>query len=298
MNISNLETQILLVEDNPEDALFLREQLGEIKTSKIRNQKFKLIHKPTCKDALEFLQNKQNVVKPDIILLDLNLPDGHNMGTIDQFKMYIDQIPILILTGMNDEDIAIKAIQMGIQDYYMKDQITPEFFTRTVNYAIERFKTIHALHESEERYRIMFNGVSDAIIIIEKDEQNNYTKIHEFNETASQFFGYQNELIQQVKLSDIFEVSNHNLMHDKILKTLNEKRLIFELMALTREKKSIPVEINANVFRMHDQEYLLWMIRDISSRKKVETAIQFDHDLMDLLDNFTKFEKTKSGENI
>jgi DNA-binding response OmpR family regulator len=102
--------RILLIEDNPRDAGLVKEMLAETNTVR-----FELTHSDRLLKALEIL-GKDRV---DIILLDLSLPDGHGLDTVIQTNTAKPEIPIVIMSGMGDEDL-IKALHEGAQDYSLR----------------------------------------------------------------------------------------------------------------------------------------------------------------------------------
>lgn len=120
---------VLLVEDNLEDARLL-----EITLSKAQPNQIDLHHSTTLKDAESFL--KEN--KADLVLLDLSLPDGNGLECINKIKRLNPTLAIIILTGLDDQDFAIKTVQHGAQDYLVKGEGDGALILRAINYAIER----------------------------------------------------------------------------------------------------------------------------------------------------------------
>jgi DNA-binding NarL/FixJ family response regulator len=131
---------ILLIEDNPEDALLVKEYLNDSK-------KFRLDTVSRLTDALEHLKTKTF----DIILLDLNLPDGMGLENLIKLRRYSQHIPIVVLTGVDEESIGIMAVQRGAQDYLIKGADHTRL-TRSIKYAIERMRLrgIQDFSKSEE----------------------------------------------------------------------------------------------------------------------------------------------------
>ncbi len=105
---------VLLIEDNPGDARLLRALLQETGSSQ-----FELVHAERFSDALTRLSERRF----DVVLLDLSLPDAQGIETISRLGGQADGTPIVILTGLNDEEIAIRALQQGAQDYLVKGQV-------------------------------------------------------------------------------------------------------------------------------------------------------------------------------
>lgn len=125
LNILN----ILLVEDNFPDYFMLKKQF-----EKLQNISINLTHVTTCRDAITCLQKTLF----DVILLDLSLPDSHNLDTVKTIYHHSQDIPILVLTGLDDEITAIASVREGAQDYLVKGEINLDNLQRSIRYAIER----------------------------------------------------------------------------------------------------------------------------------------------------------------
>ncbi len=128
-------TKILLVEDNPGDARLLREALVEIPESR-----FELTHCETLTQALESLRNG----KPDVVLSDLGLPDSQGLEAVRRIHDAAPDVPLLVLTALNDDALALQSLQQGAQDYLVKGQIDGSLLWRALCYAMER-QRIHLL---------------------------------------------------------------------------------------------------------------------------------------------------------
>jgi diguanylate cyclase (GGDEF)-like protein len=120
---------ILLIEDNLGDARLLREMLKE--QSSLDTQ---LTHLECMSDAEKFLA--ANAV--DIILLDLGLSDAQGLDAISRAHAAAPGVPLVVLTGLDDESVAVQALQQGAQDYLIKGQIETRGLLRALRYAIER----------------------------------------------------------------------------------------------------------------------------------------------------------------
>jgi signal transduction histidine kinase len=121
--------QVLLVEDNAGDVRLLREMF-----SKERPDSFELTHLLRMSEA-EIHLKKGGV---DIVLLDLGLPDGHGLDTVRRTHAVAPDVPVIVLTGLDDEALAAEAMNAGAQDYLIKGQIENRALPRALRYAIER----------------------------------------------------------------------------------------------------------------------------------------------------------------
>jgi two-component system, cell cycle response regulator len=130
------QIHVLLVEDNPGDARLIREALRDV-----RSYELILRHVDRLSDALQCLVDEPWAV----VLLDLSLPDAHGLETVRQAHSAAPDVPIVVLTGLNDEVLAVKAVQAGAQDYLVKSQIDGNLLVRAMRYAIERNRMRAAL---------------------------------------------------------------------------------------------------------------------------------------------------------
>ncbi len=122
---------ILLIEDNNADVRLIKELL---KSSE--EFKFDLESNPRLSESL----NRLKVKKFDVILLDLTLPDSDRESTLERVLNFTNTIPIIILTGLDDKDFALRSLQKGAQDYIVKDELNGPSLIRAILYAIERQK--------------------------------------------------------------------------------------------------------------------------------------------------------------
>ena len=123
--------QVLLVEDNSGDARLLREMFGKEKAGS-----FELTHVLRLSEALSHLA--QGVT--DVVLLDMGLPDGHGLDTVRRARAIAPEVPVIVLTGLDDEVLAAEAMKEGAQDYLIKGQIESRALPRALRHAIERYR--------------------------------------------------------------------------------------------------------------------------------------------------------------
>ena len=139
ISVSNQESnncvKVLMVEDNVNYGELIKNNLQSLK-----NEKFEVILSSSLKEGLNELKNDI-----DIVLLDLNLPDSSQMNTFLKVKNNSPNVPIIILTSMDNEEIAIKSIQMGAQDYILKDKISDDLIVKSIYYSLERSKITREL---------------------------------------------------------------------------------------------------------------------------------------------------------
>jgi signal transduction histidine kinase len=138
---------VLLIEDNPGDADLVRLRLVESNSEVYVNCVPRLCDALACLDA----------ETPALVLLDLNLPDSHGADTFRRIMQKAPNVPVVILSGQDDEALAIKAVHMGVQDYLVKGDITSKQLERAIRYAVERQALLRTL-ETTRKQQIEFKN--------------------------------------------------------------------------------------------------------------------------------------------
>ncbi len=146
--------EILLIEDNPGDARLIKEYLSDDK-----NLTFNLQMCERLVPGIEIVES-ENI---DVVLLDLKLPDSEGLNTFQKVFAAAPHVPIIVLSGLDDENTAIKAVQMGAQDYLVKDKVEGELLVRAIKYAIERKR-------AEEEHQTLLEQRIRSLSIIEAQE--------------------------------------------------------------------------------------------------------------------------------
>ncbi|MHC4092579.1 MAG: response regulator, partial [Planctomycetota bacterium] len=136
-------TRILLVEDSPSDARLFRTMLAPA------GFMFELMQVDRLSAALDYLEHDG----VDVVLLDLSLPDSSGLDTVTRLRERAPHVPIVILTGADDDELAIKTVQAGAQDYLVKGRPSADSLVRCIRYAIERTRVEKELRQSEEANR-------------------------------------------------------------------------------------------------------------------------------------------------
>ena len=125
-----------------------------------------------CSEGLERLieDGHEGTLRADgiaAVLLDLSLPDSHGVATFDRLFRAAPQIPILVLSSSQDEDIAKLAVQHGAQDYLLKDRLDSYLLPKTLRSMLERAAIAEALFDEKERAQVTLNSIGDAVMSID-----------------------------------------------------------------------------------------------------------------------------------
>ena len=174
--------RVLVVEDNMADADFVREAFS--------GQPHELHHVIRIADALAYLAAHTT----DLIVLDLSLPDASGLEGLRRLRQAFPEIPVVVLTGMNDEFLGMRAVQEGAEDYLLKSEITEHLIYRAAQYAVERHRSrareaVLAVEEALlNETRTLMEIMRDPVVAIGRTG-----KIIEANEAALKVTGLQRD---------------------------------------------------------------------------------------------------------
>jgi len=178
--------KVLLIEDNPGDAGLIRKLLAEV-----GGATFNLEYTDRLSTGLERLAAGGT----NVVLLDLGLPDSQGLGTLARVRAQAADVPVVVLTAVDDRTFAMKAVQAGAQDYLVKGQVEGSSLARTLFYAIERFgmqreleRYAQGLQSAEARLRKIIQKDADGIVVVDRGGI-----IHFVNPAAESLFGYKAE---------------------------------------------------------------------------------------------------------
>ncbi|MBI3802138.1 MAG: EAL domain-containing protein [Nitrospirae bacterium] len=247
----------LLIEDNPADARLIELTLADAKDLSLRLE---------CRKDLADGLKRLSEGGIDAILLDLSLPDAQGLDSLIRIRTEAPAYPIVVLTGLNDEETALGAIKEGAQDYLIKGKVTSDLLAHALFYAVERKKTEEALRESEQRYQELFENANDALLVV--DERGHYL---DANRRAEELLGYTRDELLKMTLADITpgDGMEFGRRQDEAFKRLG--RMSGEYLVVRKEGRKVCVEFSAN--RIAPGRYLS-ILRDITERKRAEEALR------------------------
>lgn len=256
--------RVLLVEDNPGDARLIQEML---KSTGNMNLRFE--HVTTLDQGLEYVGDPEQPL--DAVLLDLGLPDCQGFETFERFQEKGKAFTIIILSGLNDVDLALHAVRSGAQDYLVKGQINGDLLLRSIRYAIERDETEKQLVESRERYQSLVDMMPDAIMV-HVDSQIVFA-----NPAALNLLGVSSqEELEGRNVLDLVHPNDRSVVTARIVKQAEteEAQSPVEEKFIRSDGRMIDVEVTATPFLFEDKQATQLIIRDISERKVRESEME------------------------
>jgi PAS domain S-box-containing protein len=260
------------VEDNPGDVLLIEETLGD------RHGEFELESVEQLAPALERLR----AGGIHVVLLDLTLPDSAGLGTFTAVRAGAPDVPIVVLTGVSDEALAVATVRDGAQDYLVKGQVDGNLLGRTIRYAFERHQVRHQLQSSEQqlraalaRFGAILESALDAVVTIDAEGV-----VTGWSTQAETMFGWsKSEAVGQV-LSKIVIPPQYREAHGRGLGRFLATgegpilRRRIEITALHKDGHEFPVELSVSPVRLGATWEFSAFVRDLSERKRTEAALR------------------------
>jgi PAS domain S-box-containing protein len=150
--------RVLVIEDNHRHAQLLRDSLASVPVGR-----FELSVCTRLQEGVEVLSGRPF----DVVLLDLLLPDSQGVPTFTAIRNHVPAMPVVVLTGVEDEALGLEAVRHGAQDYLVKGQMDSRMLARVIRYAIERKRVEEQLREREEFFRLISENVTDLIAVVD-----------------------------------------------------------------------------------------------------------------------------------
>jgi two-component system sensor histidine kinase/response regulator len=251
---------VLLFEDNLGDARLIREFLAEAQDSVFTLESVDRL-------SAGFKRLAEGGV--DVILLDLGLPDSQGLDTFASTYDQVGDVPIVLLTGLDDKTLAAQAMRAGAQDYLVKGQIDSNLLTRAIRYAIERKRAEQALQETEDKYRSIYNNAQVALFRTRLSDG----KILECNGRLAEMFAYKDceECIAK------FVTEEHYLdpgTRERMLAEMQETGEVtnFEARLSCNDGSTIWVRYSARIYP--ERGYIEGVAADITEQKSAAEALK------------------------
>jgi len=248
---------LLLVEDDVVDCRLIMEALD--RSSRI--VQFDIETAGTLSEATEHLSSGNY----DIILLDLNLLDSSGIDTVQKLQSVNSNIPIVVLTGLVDEEMGLRAIKEGVEDYLVKGKFSDDMLIRAIRYAIERKQPERKLRNAAQEWRTTFDSITDFISILDKD-----FKILRVNRAIADAFGVQPQELVGRTCYEVYRCPNRDSGDCPHAQTLKTKKA--SSAEVYQEQLGIYLEVTTSPIINEDGQIngSVHIAKDITERKRVE----------------------------
>ena len=297
-------TKVLLIEDDLSYATLIQRMF-----SKIGTDLFETAHSVILSDGLDHVSERET----DVVLLDLGLPDSQNLETFYRFHAHMPGMPIIILSGLDDAEIAIKAVHEGAQDYLVKGDVNADMLVRAVRYAIERKQTEEILRKDKERYQTILESIPEGYYEVDLDGNLTFfndamCKIHGYS--RDEFMGMNNrEYTDTETAKKVYRAFNQvyktgqpaNVVDVEIIRKDGNKRQIQASISLIKDLADKPIGFRG-IARDNTQEK--WIRSQLEQAQKMEAiatlaggvAHQFNNALSPIVSRLDLLEIDTAGD--
>jgi PAS domain S-box-containing protein len=215
--------------------------------------------------ALELLQDHPF----DVVLLDLGLPDSQGMDSVVRVQMQTPQTPIIVLSGLDDTNVATQAVQIGAQDYLIKGQVDASLLMRAIRYALERKKAERQLQAAERRYRTIFENSAVAIMMVDERRQ-----LVSWNQFTEQLLGLTGDRLLGRPIQEFYPPAEWQRIQALSIRRKGMGHHL-ETKMIRGDGTIIDVDISLSV--VHDSDGRptgsIGVVQDITERKRAEEAL-------------------------
>ncbi len=276
----SIKYNVMLIEDNLEDALLIKEFLG-----RTNGYSFLLNHFTSINQSLDALKNNSF----DVILTDLNLPDSAGLETVKKVYKSAIEIPLIVLTDINDKDAGLAALNIGAQHYLTKGNFNSSELIQSIQYAVSRKKIEDELRYNRDLLFSVFNDTPMFMSLI-----NEKTEVVKINKSTVEITGKTEKESIGLKVGELLNCVNHlndplgcgfgekckscnirSTVHDAFQKKTNFQNI----------KTKLPLYINRNVFqkqflcsasfiKTQKEELVLLVLNDITELEEAKINIE------------------------
>jgi PAS domain S-box-containing protein len=270
MEIIDQEIKILLIEDNPGDARLIQEHLRSTGTAI-----FQMEHVQSLREGLNSIAEKSF----DVLLLDLGLPDSQGLETFFKVQTQEPKIPILLMTGLDDEDLALDAVRNGAQDYLVKGQVNGDLLTRSIRYAVARKRSEIELMRLKEFNEGIIQSMAEGIVL--QDERGIVTFA---NPAAESILNYPTHELLGKHWTEIIPSDQHDIVNSADSRRKVGESDLYELQLMRGDEGRVVVLV-AGSPRFENDRFLgsMAVFTDITERKRIEQA---ERELAKMKDKF------------
>jgi diguanylate cyclase (GGDEF)-like protein/PAS domain S-box-containing protein len=279
--VKNSINTVLLVEDNAGDAVLLRRMFRE---EGFRGME--VIHVERMSEAEACL----STTAIDIVLLDLGLPDARGLEALRRARVASPHTPLVVLSGLDDDAVALQAMQEGAQDYLTKGQIEPRELLRAMRYAVERKTIEETLFAEKERAQVTLDSIGDAVVCA--DIEGNITFLNLVAETLIGWPLPEACGKPMVEVLRIIHATTREAIPDPMERVMEQNRtshLPSDSILVRRDGSEVPIEDSVSPIRNREREVIgaVIVFRDVSAARAMteQIAHSAEHDFLTGLPN-------------
>jgi diguanylate cyclase (GGDEF)-like protein/PAS domain S-box-containing protein len=276
-----LTKKLLLVEDNPEDAGLLRGMLVTPGSYEIE-----LMHTGCMSEAEKYLGEHAF----DIVLIDLGLPDTEGLGAVRRARAIAPRVPLVVLAGLDDESLAVRALQEGAQDYLVKGQIETGGLLRALRHAVERKTIENALLAEKERAQVTLNCIGDAVVCTDFSGQITF-----LNVVTEKMTGWPRQEAEGRPVTEVFRIldaTSCEIIPIPMGIALGQNRTLqLPLNCILIRRDGVEIPIEGSVAPIHDRRGRVTggviVSRDVSAARAMSLQMSHsaEHDFLTGLPN-------------
>lgn len=256
-----LANSVLLIEDNPGDILLIDEYLSECLNDALLHTAI------SYEQARQWIQ--QTNEPPDVILLDLSLPDHSGEQLIRDMVELSGEVPVIILTGLSDMAFCLRSLSLGVSDYLFKDELSEITIHKSILYAIERKRLSTAIRESEKNYSRLFHSSPQPMWVFDPET----LQIVRVNRAALEKYRYSEMEFLTLTMNDLYYGEA-----EQIIPVAGEAEHLHNhykgrFLHATSTGEPLYVDIYSNPILMSGKELQLVMGVDITEKVRFENNI-------------------------
>ncbi|TAG11064.1 MAG: response regulator [Sphingobacteriia bacterium] len=260
---SSLLLRILVIEDNPVDLLILEGLLW-----KTRLPIDKVFRADRNADAIAIIEKEE----PSLILLDLTLADSTGLDSYNQINRYAGAIPVIVLTGLADMDMALETMANGAQDYLVKGEFDEKLLSKSIQYSIERKKNLENIRVSREQYSSLFYYNPMAIYVWDLATH----KILEVNAMAEKEYGYTLEQFLKLTIWELRAPSHFGRLKKFIQKITesSEMKSGGTWEHITKSGKQVFMDISSHRLQYNGRNAVMAIANNITDKLLLESKLE------------------------
>ena len=251
--------RILLVEDSPIDARVLE--------SAFEGGGVSVTTAATLAECRECLKSQDF----DLVFLDLLLPDSHGLEKIPEIQSLAPEAPIVVITGLEDGQLARRALQLGADDFLFKSEWNPTLIMRSARQALDRARARKDLLRNERWMRALCNASRDGILVEHAET------IVFANRACAELFGYANvsEILgRRVNILCATHEEARMLGYGKLRASGQQAPRTYEFQGLRKDGGTLEAEASVSKFDLQGKQYIISIVRNIEERKNSERSLR------------------------